>query len=218
MKKITLKITYSFLLRWFLKLIVGVKFDNAKFLLNESQFIILANHNSHLDTITLMASLPSKIIHKVKPVAAGDHFGKTKIKRKLTEFFVNALLIKRGRDRENPANDPINKMIEALDNGYSLILFPEGTRGEPEIDQPLKKGIGLILEQRPEIKFVPAYMKGMGKAMPKDDSLIVPYNSTLVYGKPIQVLSNDVSEIMLQIEKEFSKLRLTVTANTIYSK
>ena len=65
MQKITLKIVYSFLIKWFLKLIVGVKFDNAKFLLNETQFIILANHNSHLDTMTLLASLPSNIIHKV---------------------------------------------------------------------------------------------------------------------------------------------------------
>lgn len=213
MQKITLKIVYSFLVRWFLKLIVGVKFDNAKFLLNETQFIILANHNSHLDTMTLLASLPSDIIHKVKPVAAGDYFGKTKLKGKLTAFFVNALLIKRGRDKENPANDPINKMIKALDNGYSLILFPEGTRGEPEIEQPLKKGIGFILEQRPKIKFVTAYMKGMGKAMPKDDNLIVPFNSTLIYGKPTQVTAKNVSEIMNQIENEFTKLRIKTTGN-----
>lgn len=215
MQKITLKILYSGLIRWFLKLIVGVKFDNAKFLLKETQFIILANHNSHLDTMTLLASLPSKIIHKVKPVAAGDHFGKTKIKGKLTEFFVNALLIKRGRDKENPENDPINKMIKALDNGYSLILFPEGTRGEPEIDQPLKKGIGLILEQRPQIKFVAAYMKGMGKAMPKDDNLIVPFNSLLIYGKPTKVLNENVPEIMNQIESEFAKLRIETPTNNI---
>jgi len=207
MQKITLKIIYSFFIRWFLKLIVGVKFDNANFLLNENQFIILANHNSHLDTMTLLASLPSKIIHKVKPVAAGDHFGKTKLKGKLTEFFVNALLIKRGRDKENPQNDPINRMIKALDDGYSLILFPEGTRGEPEIDQPLKKGIGIILEQRPQIKFVPAYMKGMGKAMPKDDSLIVPFNSSLIYGKPTNIINKNVDGIMEQIENEFIKLR-----------
>ncbi len=207
MQKITLQIIYSFFIRWFLKLIVGVKFDNAKFLLNENQFIICANHNSHLDTMTLLSSLPRKIIHKVKPVAAGDHFGKTKLKGKLTEFFVNALLIKRGRDKENPKNDPINKMIKALDDGYSLVLFPEGTRGEPEKDQPLKKGIGILLSQRPEIKFVPAYMKGMGKAMPKDDNLIVPFNSTLIYGKPTKIIDTNVDGIMAQIENEFIELR-----------
>ncbi len=207
MQKLTLRIIYSFFLRWFLKLIVGVKFESAKFLLDEKQFIIVANHNSHLDTMTLLASLPSKIIHKVKPVAAVDHFGKTKLKGKLTSFFVNALLIKRGRDKDNPENDPIHKMLKELDEGYSLILFPEGTRGEPEIDQPLKKGIGILLSQRPEIKFVPAYMKGMGKAMPKNDSLLVPFNSTLTYGKPSKTVSNNVEEIVRQIEQAFKELK-----------
>lgn len=207
MKKITLRIIYSFFVRWFLKLIVGVKFNNAKFLLNENQFIIVANHNSHLDTMTLLASLPSKIIHKVKPVAAGDHFGNTKLKGKLTSFFVNALLIKRGIDRNTPENNPINKILEELDKGYSLILFPEGTRGEPEKKQPLKKGIGRILSQRPEIKFIPAYMKGMGKAMPKNDSLIVPFNSTLIYGTPTKTISSDSKEIVKQIEQSFYELR-----------
>ena len=207
MQKITLKIIYSFFIRWFLKFIVGVKFDNANFLLKENQFILVANHNSHLDTMTLLASLPSSIIHKVKPVAAGDHFGKTKLKGKLTSFFVNALLIKRGRDKNNPENDPINKMLKELDNGYSLILFPEGTRGKPEKEQPLKKGIGIILSQRPEIKFIPAFMKGMGKAMPKGDNLIVPTSSTLTFGQPTKIETTNVDEILKQIEKDFKQLK-----------
>jgi 1-acyl-sn-glycerol-3-phosphate acyltransferase len=138
MQKIVLKIIYSFFIRWFLKIIIGVKFDNANFLRAEKQFIIVANHNSHLDTMTILASLPSNIIDKVKPVAAADHFGKTRLKGKLTNYFVNTLLIQRKRDKENPENDPINKMIKAIDDGYSLIIFPEGTRGEPEQQQPFK--------------------------------------------------------------------------------
>jgi len=132
MRKLLLVFIYSFAVRTFLKLIVGVKFDNAKFLLEEKQFIIVANHNSHLDTMTLLASLPSKILYKVKPVAAADHFGKSPLQEKLSHYFINALLISRKRDKEHPENDPIHHMIEALDEGYSLILFPEGTRGEPE--------------------------------------------------------------------------------------
>ena len=78
MQKLILQIVYSLLIRNFLKLFVGVKFQNARFLLEEKQFIIVANHNSHLDTLTILASLPSKIISKVKPVAAQDHFVKRK--------------------------------------------------------------------------------------------------------------------------------------------
>ena len=212
MQKFILQFTYSFLVQWFLKLIVGVKFDDSKFLLKEKQFIIVANHNSHLDTLSLMASVPRRLIHKIKPVAAQDHFGKTKFQEKLSNYFINSLLIPRKRDKENPENDPIFKMIKALDDGYSLILFPEGTRGEPEIEQPLKPGIGLVLSQRPDIKYVPVYMTGMGKTMPKGDNLIVPFNSTLTYGRPTRIKTNKITDILRQIESDFEELKKNKTA------
>jgi 1-acyl-sn-glycerol-3-phosphate acyltransferase len=207
MQKIVLKIIYSFLIRWFLKIIIGVKFDDANFLKLEKQFIIVANHNSHLDTMTIMASLPSKIIDKVKPVAAADHFGKTKLKGILTNYFVNTLLIQRKRDKENLENDPINKMIKAIDEGYSLIIFPEGTRGEPEQQQPLKPGVAYVLQSRSKIKYVPAFMVGMGKAMPKDDNLIVPFNSSLTYGKPTDIKSTEIKDILAQIQIDLNELK-----------
>ena len=207
MQKLILQITYSFFIRWFLKVIVGVKFDNAKFLLKEEQFIIVANHNSHLDTMALLASLPSKIIHKVKPVAAADYFGKTKTKERLTKYFVNALLISRKRSTESPNEDPINMMIEAIDDGFSLIIFPEGTRGEPEIQQPLKPGTAYVLKKRPYVKYVPVYMTGIGNAMPKDDALIVPFESTLKYGTPTLIESTETRDILKQIETDLMSLK-----------
>ena len=207
MQKILLQFLYSVVIRNFLNVFVGVRMADARFLLKEKQFIIVANHNSHLDTLTLLASLPRKIILQVKPVAAQDHFGKTRFKEKLTRYFINALLIQRKRDKENINNDPIYKMVDALDKGFSLIIFPEGTRGEPEVQQPIKPGIGYVLSQRPSVKYVPAFMKGMGKAMPKNDSLIVPYNSSLVYGDPAAVQSNDVMTIVKEIENALNHLR-----------
>ncbi|WP_422083760.1 lysophospholipid acyltransferase family protein [Ulvibacterium sp.] len=207
MQKLILQLIYSIFIRGFLKLIVGVKFGDSKFLLNEEQFIIVANHNSHLDTMSLMASVPRQLIHKIKPVAAQDHFGKTKLQEKFSNFFINSLLIPRKRDKENPDNDPINKMVRALENGSSLILFPEGTRGEPEKEQPLKPGIGLVLSQRPDIKYVPAYMTGMGKAMPKGDNLIVPTSATLIYGQLAKIKTTEVDGILKQIENDFIELK-----------
>ena len=66
MQKITLRLLYSVISRFFLKLIVGVQFGPARKLKSVPQFIVVANHNSHLDTMTLMAAMPSAIIHKVR--------------------------------------------------------------------------------------------------------------------------------------------------------
>jgi 1-acyl-sn-glycerol-3-phosphate acyltransferase len=206
MRTIIRIIIYGILLRALLKIIVGVQYKKARFLKKEKQFIIVANHNSHLDTLVLLSSLPWKMLHKVKPVAAADVFAKNDKRARLSKFFLNALLIQRARDKENPENDPIHQMIRELDKGYSLIVFPEGTRGEPEVEQPLKAGIALVLQQRPEIKIVPAYMTGLGNAMPKNDNVVLPCSAQLRFGKPTRVKSYSVNGILFQIENEFSKL------------
>jgi 1-acyl-sn-glycerol-3-phosphate acyltransferase len=201
MQALVLKVIYSGFIRSFLKLIVGVKFDKADFLLQEKQFVIVANHNSHMDTMALMASLPSSIIHRVKPVAAADYFGKTKFKAAISNYFINTLLISR------KGGSAIQTMKKALEDGYSLIIFPEGSRGEPDKEQRMKSGVALLLSLCPEVKYVPACMFGMGKIMPKGDSLIVPYNSFLIYGKPTLPNSNETQEILVQIENDMRELK-----------
>lgn len=202
MHRITLRLLYSVISRFFLKLIVGVQFGPARTLKSVPQFIVVANHNSHLDTMTLMAAMPSAIVHKVRPVAAADHFGKRPIQAWATRFFVNALLIPRKRNIEDPTQDPISLMLAALDAGDSLILFPEGTRGEPEITQRFKKGVGIVLAQRPHIPYVPAFMSGLGMSLPKGDNLILPHPGKLKFGEPTLVTSVIPEEITDQIERD----------------
>lgn len=78
MQSAMMQILYKGIFRWFLKLIVGVQFPDTRFLRKEGQFIILANHNSHLDTLSLLSSLPGNLLWKIKPVAAEDYFGRTR--------------------------------------------------------------------------------------------------------------------------------------------
>lgn len=92
----------------------------------EKQFIILANHNSHLDTLSLLSSLPGGLLWKVKPVAAEDYSGNP-LSGFHQQLFINTLLIRRKGEKDSE-HDPIRKMLEAIDAGYSLILF----RKEPE--------------------------------------------------------------------------------------
>ena len=54
MQAAAMQIIYKGVFQWFLKLIVGVQFTDCRFLKKEKQFIILANHNSHLDTLSLL--------------------------------------------------------------------------------------------------------------------------------------------------------------------
>ena len=191
---------YSFLMRGFLKIFIGVKFQNREVLKKTPQFIIVANHNSHVDTMALMSSLPSLKIKKVHPVAAGDYFGKSKIRAFATRLFVNALLIPRSRPVDGKGPDPIQMMLDLLAKGESLILFPEGSRGEAEKLQKFKKGIGILLEKNPHIPFIPVFMKGMGKILPKGEGMIIPFNSLVIFGEPKICLGTTVEEIVKEVE------------------
>ena len=194
MQAAAMQIIYKGVFQWFLKLIVGVQFTDCRFLKKEKQFIILANHNSHLDTLSLLASLPGDLLWKVKPVAAEDYFGKTRFQASISNFFINT-------------HDPIRKMLEAIDAGYSLILFPEGTRGKPEQMGKIKSGIARILSLRPEVKYIPVFMTGMGRSLPKGKMILLPYKASIYYGMPALVKSTDTHEILEQITGDFERMK-----------
>lgn len=206
MQSAIMQIVYKGVCQWFLKLIVGVEFTNCRFLNKEEQFIILANHNSHLDTLSLLSSLPGNLLWKVKPVAAEDYFGRSRLQASLSNYFINTLLIRRKGEKDSE-HDPLKKMLDAIDEGYSLILFPEGTRGKPEQMGNIKSGIARILSQRPQVKYVPVFMTGMGRSLPKGGHFILPYKSSIFYGTPTLARSTDVHEILQQITDDFKVMK-----------
>lgn len=213
MRLLLLKFIYSVILKLYFKLVIGVNFSNTAFLKNEKSFILVANHNSHLDTIALLASLPSELIGKVKPVAGKDYFGKTKLSSFLSKFFINSVLVSRRINEDQYAN-PIKSMINELDQGYSLIVFPEGSRGEPEQLSSFKKGVSLVLLERPTVCFIPVFLYGFGTALPKGDSFILPFNSYVRFGNPEFIESTDNKEMIInKIQDRITSLKEDLFSN-----
>lgn len=204
MRRIILGFIYSIVMRNFLRIIVGVKFIKVERLRNCKQFVIVSNHNSHIDTMALLSALSSSQLAKTHPVAAGDYFGQSKVRAFFTRFFVNAILIP--RTVKKGEQNPIRVMSEILKKGDSLILFPEGSRGEPEKMQEFKKGIGLLMKMNPDVAYIPVFMKGMGKVLPRGERLLVPFDTYVCFGEPALCKSDDVEEIVSEIEKAICDL------------
>jgi 1-acyl-sn-glycerol-3-phosphate acyltransferase len=181
-------------MKTFLRLIVGTSYQNSDALKNLNQFIIVANHNSHLDTVSILAALPSSQLTKVHPVAAGDYFGKNKLTQFLSEFFINTLLI--SRDKSLAKNNALDDMDRILKDGHSIIIFPEGSRGEAEVIQDFKHGVSILLKRNPSIPFVPVFMKGMGIALPKGDPFLIPTECKVNIGNPVWIEDIDKNEIL----------------------
>ncbi len=206
MKKIILSLIYTIFWRNFLKIFIGLKYNNRNVLKKKKQFILIANHNSHMDTMAIMSSIPSRYIHRVHPIAAADFFGGSKLKEKLMRYMVNATLIPRKRAESKQEVDPIQVMSNLIEKGRSIIVYPEGSRGVPGVMTDFKKGIGYLINKHPHIDVVPVYLDGIHKTLPKGKNLILPYNCKIIFGDTIQFDSFQVDDIVKKSEFEFNKL------------
>ncbi len=199
---------YRIFLKNFLRIIFGVSYKNAAKFDGLEQFIIVANHNSHLDTVSVLAALPSSMLTKVHPVAAGDYFGKNKFTQFSTEFFVNTLLISRNKEKEK--NNALLDMNQLLQEGQSLLIFPEGSRGEAEVLQDFKHGVSILLKKNPTIPFIPIFLKGMGKALPKGDPFLIPTECQVRIGDPVwieDIQNKEIPEITEIIKQHILNLQ-----------
>ena len=205
MKKLILIIIYTIFWRNFLRIIIGLKYFNNDSLRNIKQFILIANHNSHMDTMAIMSAIPSRFIHRVHPIAARDFFGKNLFQKILMRYLVNATLIR--RDREDSDRDPINDMDKMLKKKRSLILFPEGSRGIPGKMSNFKTGLGYLVQKNPKIDVIPVYLDNVYKTLPKGKKLILPYNCSIKFGKPIKFNSLEMKDILETAENELLNIK-----------
>lgn len=142
--------------------------------------IYFANHSSHLDTLTIVAALPPALRAQTHPVAALDYWGGTALRRFIALECLNAVLV----DRNPRAHDPLEPLGELLEAGQSLIIFPEGTRGEGSV-APFKSGLFHLARRFPEAELVPVYLDNLYRVMPKGSVLPLPLICTPRIGAPL---------------------------------
>lgn len=175
-------IFFLLLVRPFLALVVGANLRHAERLPAHGPAILVANHNSHLDTLLLMSLYPISRLHRLRPVAAADYFMRNRV---IAWFALHIMHILPLARRPQPGCDPLADIEAALKNGDILILFPEGSRGAPEKRSALKSGVAHLMERQPETPVVPIYLHGLGKALPKGEWLPIPFFADVFIGESL---------------------------------
>jgi 1-acyl-sn-glycerol-3-phosphate acyltransferase len=148
------------------------------------QRIYFANHQSHADLVMIWAALPKDLRHITRAIAARDYWTKTPFKQWLTTAVFNVIYVSRDRTAEE---DPLEPLVEALNNGDSIILFPEGTRGHAEEPQPFKAGLYNLATRFPDVVLVPAWINNVQHVLPKGEVVPVPVLCSVTFGSPLKV-------------------------------
>ena len=73
--------------------------------------------------------------------------------------------------------------------------------------QEFRKGVGILLQRFPHVPFIPVYMKGMGKTLPKGETLLVPFDCYVLFGNPKKTSEKEVEGIVAEVSREVHLLK-----------
>lgn len=189
------------LLRPVLWLVFGLSVGNRERLPVAGPAIVAANHNSHADTLFLLSAFHRRTLPDVVPIAAADTFGAG-----FMGFVATRLLGAMPIDRRVArGSDPFAGPRAALAAGKILIVFPEGTRGEPEELGPLKSGVSKLAHEA-GVPILPVWLQGAGRILPRGARLPVPFSCALLVGEPV-VPRADRAATMAALAEAFAGLK-----------
>ena len=182
-------------IRLFARAITAVRADWQGIEPVPRQRVYYSNHTSNGDMPMIWSVLPPALRREVRPVAAADYWLKNKVRAFVGPEVFNCVLI----DRRPEVDDkPMDKILEALDEGASLIIFPEGNRNMTDADLlPFKAGLYNMGLARPEIDLVPTWVANLNTIMPKGEIIPLPLICTVTFGAPVHVGEGESKEAFL---------------------
>lgn len=166
----------------------GEGLENIKDL--ETPIVFAANHQSHADTVAILGTLPKRVRNRTAVAAALDVFGGTcngappSLKRECLQLVVAAGFHAFAFDRHRAPLRSIRTAAELIEDGWNLLLYPEGTRSRTGKMAQFKAGVGVLARftQRP---VVPIHIAGGRAVLPCGATIPRPGRLTVRYGKPI---------------------------------
>ena len=176
----------------------------------EGPVIFAANHQSHMDTPILMAALPARWRYRVAPAMAKEffkaHFFPAQYSRLawftssvnyyLAALFFNAFPLPQ---REAGARQTLRYIGDVIEDGFSVLIFPEGKRTDTgEIDR-FRPGIGMIAS-RLNVPVVPVRFEGLDRVLHHTWRMATPGRVRVAFGVPLHLTGDDYESLAKTVE------------------
>ena len=157
-------------------------------------FVFMSNHQSHLDIPILYWSLP---VETLRMVAKSELFK--------VPIWGRAMraggMIEVDRSNRQQAIASLRRAGEALADGVSIFIAPEGTRSRTGKLGPLKKG-GFHLARETGTPIIPVAINGSYKILPPDTlSMRRGVEVSVHIGAPIEVDGRDIESLMAEVNQ-----------------
>jgi 1-acyl-sn-glycerol-3-phosphate acyltransferase len=187
------------------RFLTGVDVVNRQRLPTKGPAIVVANHNSHVDTLLLLALFSPRAVMRVRPAAAADYFLANPVIGWVSRNLIGIVPVERAK--VGAGVDVLAPAREALLAGDIVVIFPEGTRGAAGDEMaPLKSGVARLAAAAPEAPIIPVWIQGAGRVLPKGRHIPVPMTCCALVGKPIH-WSGDRVAFMTEIKAALDALK-----------
>lgn len=170
--------------------------------------ILVANHASHLDTPVILSALPRRLRKRTVVAAAADYFYRNRVVASLVSLIFNTVPVERKRGGGMSKNGGHLDML--LDEGWNLLLYPEGTRSRDGMPGPLRRGAAVLAASH-NLTIVPIRVTGTAEAMPpgrfwpsrrRDRPVPRRHRIEVSFGEPIKA-TGDADEVMDYVRNFF---------------
>lgn len=130
--------------------------------MSDGPVLLVANHASHADTVSILRALPPALRRRTAVAAASDYFYSGRLRGALASLVLNSFPFSRaGRVRAS-----LERCGMLCDDGWSVLIYPEGTRSPDGRILPFRTGIGLLAPGL-GVPVVPASVSGGHDVLPK---------------------------------------------------
>jgi 1-acyl-sn-glycerol-3-phosphate acyltransferase len=173
--------------------------------------VYFANHSSHLDALVLWGALPAAVHSVTRPVAGEEYWQQSGLRSFLATRIFRSVLIPRRAAGLFSGRGTLEPMLRELDRGCSLILFPEGTRGNGQEVAEFQPGLYQLCRERSGLEAVPVYLGNLGRVLPKGEFLPIPASSSVTFGRPLRLESGEAkSDFLSRARQAVRELRPAV--------
>ncbi len=168
----------------------------------DAPVVFAANHHSHVDAGLLLSSLPEPFRYKVFTGAAADYFFRTRVSGAMAALTLNAIPIERSKVTRRSAD----QAATLIDDGWSMVIFPEGGRSPDGWGQPFRGGAA-YLAIRCHVPVVPVHLQGTGRILPKGSNTIRPGRTVVTFGRPVWPADDESSQrFAVRLQQEVAAL------------